>query len=74
MNEFDQAIVNLIKVYNNLRSRDIRKKVGKYEENEQLGVCPCCKALMSRPQNYCGVCGQALEWEDGMGGNYDAGT
>lgn len=28
----------------------------------KIGRCPCCDALNNNNMNYCGICGQRLDW------------
>ena len=38
--------------------------IDEYEEDELCGYCPQCNKLQSNlwNENFCGVCGQAIDW------------
>lgn len=49
------------------RERQMPKKYKKTHPCKSVTYyqCPCCNGLLHINENFCGECGQAIDWEDG---------
>ena len=49
------------------REREMPKKYKKTHPCKSVTYyqCPCCNGLLHINENFCGECGQAIDWEDG---------